>query len=66
MKRIHSDRQIMATSEYEVLDDAGVPYAYDPKRAHTAAGDPRYEEFVSTCGICQATALAEAAAKSVT
>ena len=36
---------------------------YDPKTAHDRAGDPSYEKSIpESCGLCQATKLAEAAA----
>ena len=51
-------------SEYEVKD--GDTHWYDPQTAHARAGDTGFEiRLPETCGLCKATALAEAAARSV-
>jgi len=49
------------SSHVEVLED-GIS-RYDPETAHKAAGDASYQRRIpDSCGLCQATALAEAAA----
>ena len=38
---------------------------YDPKTAHTRAGDPSYQiRLPETCGLCKAKELSEAAANA--
>ena len=38
---------------------------YDPKTAHTRAGDPSYQTRIpGSCGLCQAEALAKASYSS--
>jgi len=56
--------KLKGKSEYEVKD--GDTHWYDPQTAHARAGDTGFEiRLAETCGLCKATALAEAAARSV-
>jgi len=56
--------KLKGKSEYEVK--LGDTHWYDPQTAHARAGDTGFEiRLPETCGLCKATALAEAAARSV-
>ena len=56
----HSDRAAQATSQYELRYPNGDTFI-DPKRAHTAAGDPGYTRRIKGCAQCEAKTLAEEA-----
>ena len=52
------------SSAYEVFNDATGSLTTDPTRAHEAAGDPGFEQWLPSCHSCQAQALAEAEAQA--